>query len=105
MRRRHRLAFSLSRTPGADVVHPLEPAQPSAVDARCASTAPHCRSDRADTGESRRRPAAVKTVLIESAQVEPAEPGNRGQRQEGPDEDQHPDGRDAETVGKLLVSD
>ncbi len=48
---------------------------------------------------------ATATVLIESVKVEPAEPGNPGQCQEGPDGDQHPNRREAETVGKLLVSD
>jgi hypothetical protein len=105
MRRRHRLAFSLSRARGAVVVHRLPRAQPSAIDARCGSTAPHCRSDRAEAGESQRRPPAIQTVRIQSVKVEPAEPGNRGQRQEGPDGDQHPDGREAEAVGELLVSD
>jgi len=97
--------FLSSRTRRVVVVHPLPQEQPSAIDGRCRSAAPHCRSDRADAGESQRRLPAIQTVLFESVKVEPAEPGNRGQRQECPDGHQHPNGREAETVGKLLVAD
>jgi len=102
----HRQRYTVcSLMPGSTATSRTPLTAPINSRTRCRNSAPHCRSDRADAGESRLRLSAIQTVLIESVKVELAEPGNRGERQEGSDGHEHPDRGEAEPVGKLLVSD